>query len=192
MGNIEFIFIQDGSEHTPGRWIWEKQIKLINIGAKVVSHARLYVFMLMIVTLQQKLILAEPFETVFEFHTIEVQVVSDNELGDPNESHNAGGNQPITPAGLPDLIITETTIEETACNTYKLCYSMRNASSSSVGALVDNFIYIDGVHKFSDINLFPLLPNSTLYSCGTFTLPGTECSHEHRLLNTNFNGYQLF
>jgi CARDB len=141
--------------------------------------ARLYVFMLMIIAGQQKLILAEPIETVFEFHTVEVQVGSDNELGDPNVSHNTGGNQPITQAGLPDLIITQTTIEETACNTYKLCYSMRNASSDSVGALVDNFIYIDGVHKFSNINLFPLLPNSTLYSCGTFTLPGTECNQEH-------------
>jgi hypothetical protein len=91
----------------------------------------------------------------------------------------AGANQSITSAGLPDLIITETTIEETACNTYRLCYTMRNASSSSVTAFVDNFIYIDGVHRFSDNNLFPLLPNSTLNSCGTFTLSSTGCGQEH-------------
>jgi hypothetical protein len=84
-------------------------------------------------------------------------------------------------ANLPDLLITETSIEQIDCNKFKLCYTMRNPTSVAVSAVVDNFIYIDGVHRFSNIFIFPLLPNSSFFSCGNITISSNECSLEHTI-----------
>ena len=82
-------------------------------------------------------------------------------------------------ASLPDLIIISTSLEETGCNTYKVCYQMRNPTDVSVSAVVENFIYINGVHMFTEPYIFPLLSNTTYFSCGTYELSGPGCSQAH-------------